>query len=407
MRWQKKMGVLVKMRKDKELDQLATAAMQKIIDDGIVPGNALMIGQNGKKIYEKYLGYENIEKSRPISENTLYRMYSLTKVVTVVAALQLWEQNSFSMDDPLSKYIPEYLKMRVVEKSGELRSAAVDITVRHLLTMTSGLGYDDPAGRYRDFADSFHAARKNGISWDTVRVAREMAKLPLLFDPGTRFCYGFSYDVLGALVEIISGQTLATYCKNHIFAPLHMQDSGFSLDTKNHCCLAEGCCLENGKLMEYHGIDVPLVELMRFDNPKYLSGGAGLLSTLKDYFTFTQMLACGGSLNGVQILKESTVKMMHTPQLNTEQRNSYNDPAEDPCSFGKAYTYGYGVRVLTGTQPNCVASIGEWGWSGALGTWMAIDPTKNLFFVYAHQNMSPEHSSFVPDLMRAIYEGIE
>lgn len=240
MRWQKKMGVLVKMRKDKELDQLATAAMQKIIDYGIVPGNALMIGQNGKKIYEKYLGYENIEKSRPISENTLYRMYSLTKVVTVVAALQLWERNGFSMDDPLSKYIPEYSKMRVVEKSGELRPAAVDITVRHLLTMTSGLGYDDPAGRYRDFADSFHAARKNGTSWDTVRVAREMAKLPLLFEPGTRFCYGFSYDVLGALVEVISGQTLATYCKNHIFAPLCMQDSGFSLDTKGHCSLAGG-----------------------------------------------------------------------------------------------------------------------------------------------------------------------
>lgn len=93
--------------------------------------------------------------------------------------------------------------------------------------------------------------------------------------------------------------------------------------------------MENGKLMEYHGIDVPLVELMRFDNPKYLSGGAGLLSTLKDYFTFTQMLACGGSLNGVQILKESTVKMMHTPQLSAEQRNSYNDPAEDPCSLEK------------------------------------------------------------------------
>ncbi|MBQ2954911.1 MAG: beta-lactamase family protein [Clostridia bacterium] len=388
------------------LDQKMSAVLRKITDSGLVPGNAIMIGKDGRKIYEKYNGYADLNGSVSIDPGTVYRMYSMTKVVTAVAVLQLWEKGGFQMDDPVSDYIPEYGSMRVVRADGSVHAAKNKMTVRHLLTMTSGIGYSDDHGYYADFAKRWNEQIVEGKAWDTVRAAKELTKVPLLFEPGERYCYGFSYDVLGALVEVISGMNLKDYCRKFIFAPLGMMDSGFEIDENNRGKMAAACRKTPDGLAEYDGIDCPVIDVMRFTNPVFYSGGAGLVSTLEDYFTFTWMLAEGGALNGVRILNKSTVDMMRRPQLTNSQRMAYNDPKEDASTFGLEYTYGFGVRVLSDPQPDTVLSPDEWGWSGALGTWMAIDPEEHIFFVYAHQHNPPLHKTYVPEIWQAIREAL-
>ena len=388
------------------LNQKMSAILRQITDSGLVPGNAIMIGKNGKKIFEQYNGYANKENTVRINSKTIYRMYSMTKVVTAVALLQLWEQGKFQMDDPVSDYIPEYGNLKVIQKDGSVNVAKTVMTIRHLLTMTSGIGYSDVYGYYADFANQWGSQIAEGKPWDTVRVAKELTKVPLLFEPGEKYCYGFSYDVLGALVEILSEMSLKDYCKRFIFDPLGMDDTAFEISDNNESRMATVYRKTPSGLLEYNGIDCPIVDVMQFKKPVFYSGGAGLVSTLEDYFTFTWMLAEGGSLSGVRILEKTTVEMMCKPQLTKQQRVTYNDPNEDSSTFGAEYTYGFGVRVLSDPQPNTIISKNEWGWSGALGTWMSIDPKENIFFVYVHQHNPPMHKTYVPEIWAAIKSSI-
>lgn len=213
----------------------------------------------------------------------------------------------------------------------------------------------------------WRAEQEAGRPWDTVRVAEEVGTLPLMFDPGSYYNYGFSFDILGALIQIWTGLTLAQYCERHIFRPLGMRDSGFLLDGAGP--VAEMCTFgPDGQLIHADEVGTPSVDAVNWGPPHFFSGGAGMISTLGDYFKFTRALALGGTADGVRLIGSRTLKLMSAPHLNARQLPGYNQG--DPCAFGPSYNYGFGVRVMT--EPihgSSISSVGEWGWSGALGTW--------------------------------------
>lgn len=382
------------------------SALNKIIDENLCTGNGIMIGKDGKLVFEAYAGFADKAKTRPIDMHTVYRMYSMTKVVTIVAAMQLFEKNAFRMSDPLYKYIPEFKDMYVEDEKG-IHKAENTILIKHLLTMTSGLPYGDDYGRYDELALKWKKDLSEGNRWSTQRAAKEVASLPLIFEPGTRYRYGFSFDILGALIEIWSGKSLPLYCAENIFKPLGMRDSGFTyadIDKSKLCDMYMRN--ENGQLVPADGIDCPIIDCgMDYNTAAFASGGAGLLSTMGDYFKFVRMLALGGSVDGVRILSKKSIELISTPRLNEAQLKDFT--SGDPCCFGESFSYGYGVRVLVKPHSETMSNIGEWGWAGALGTWMHIDPKENLFYVYVHQTTPADHVNYVPYLNNAIYSSLE
>ncbi len=382
-------------------------AMRKIIAENQCTGNGIMIGRGQNLCYEGYEGFCDREKTAPIKFDTVYRMYSNTKVVTAAAAMQLWEKNCFSMSDPLYKFIPEYRHMKVVDESGRITDAQNPILIKHLFTMTSGLSYDDGHGYYDALAAKWRTARGNCDYWDTLRGIRELAACPLIFEPGSHYQYGLSFDVLGALIEIWSGMKFADYCKEYIFKPLGMNSTGFGYKdidiTKLACAYTKD---ENGILSPADGLDCPIIDVsVDYQNPTFASGGAGLLSTIGDYFKFARALALGGEADGVRILGKKTVEYLHTPLLNDIQQKDF--AAGDPCCFGESFSYGLGMRVLVKPHTETYSSIGEWGWSGAMGTWLHIDPKENMYYVYVHQKTPAEHIGYIPYLNAAIYSSME
>jgi len=394
------------------LDERIDLALKKIVSEKVVTGCAIMVGRHGELVTEAYEGFSDLAGTKPIDKDTVYRMYSMTKVITVTAALQLWEKSVFSLSDPLSKYIPEFEHMKVVQKDGSLTDAENPILIKHVLTMTAGFAYEDADGYYEDFAQQWYAAKARGEYWDTVTAVKKFAALPLMYEPGTKYRYSFGFDVLGALIEIWSGETLADYCKKHIFEPLGMKNSGFRLSD-----------IDASKLADFHGElgnGLEITDRLAPDGDMYhtlidvstdysgtgfYSGGAGLLCTIGDYFKFARMLARGGEADGVRILGSRTVEFMHTPQLNDVQRKYYDQ--KDPCCFSHIYSYGLGVRVLMQPHTETCSSIGEWGWSGALGPWLQMDPKEDLFYVYCHQRTPSDNPLYVPYLNAAIYSSLE
>lgn len=387
------------------LGQNVKSAMKQILDRKIATGCGIMIGRGGKLCYEAYAGYSDKERQIPTTKDTVYRMYSTTKLVTVVAALQLWEKSAFSMLDPLYMFIPEFKDMMIQDESG-LRKAQNPILIKHLFTMTAGLSYDDEYGNYRALAEKWLNAKANGNNWDTLKAAKEIAKLPLAFEPGEHFRYSFCLDILGALIEIWSGERFDVYCKEHIFKPLGMNNTSFDLNDLERKNLAQVYTPSENGLKITSGINNPAIDAsLDFENVTFFSGGAGLLSTLEDYFKFACMLASGGTYNGVRILGSRTIEYMHTPQLNEVQLKDYRNG--DHCCFGYSYSYGLGVRVLIENHTSQYVPVGEWGWSGALGTWVHIDPKEDLFYVYVHQRTPADHDLYIPFLDAAIYSSLE
>lgn len=379
--------------------------LQGILDRNVAPGCALAIGRGDQMLYSKALGYADISSKAPIRLDTVYRIYSMTKLVTTTALLQLYEQGRFQMVQPVSDFLPGFKNPRVFEKQDNgsvvIRPAAREVQIQDLFTMTSGIPYQgtDPAGKaFAELYDAMYKDAENGQRWGTVKIANETGRLPLAFDPGARFRYGFSIDVLGGVLEVITGMPLDAYCRKYIFEPLHMEDTSFRLREDMRPRLAHVYePAENGGYLD-------ISDLSKYENPPFISGGGGLLSTLGDYFRFAAMLHNQGTLQGTRILSRKAVEMMRTPHLTPAQQPSYE---VDMCNH-RGYTYGLGVRVLRDpAHCNMLGTLGEWGWSGAAGTWVAMDPTEDLFFVYMHQRMPADHDLYVPELVTAIYAALD
>lgn len=369
------------------------------LTEWIIPGNSVVIYKDGKKVFEYSSGYSDLEKKiKKTGEEQLY-IYSCSKVATVTAALQLYEQGKFLLSDPLYEYLPEFKKMYV--KDGDrIKAAENPITIRDLFTMTAGLSYatNTPA---------FEKARKlTDGKMDTRTVIKCLAEEPLLFEPGARWNYSLCHDVLAVLAEVVSGMRFSEYMKKHIFEPLDMNNSYYHApndviispqyiyeiqDTKNIVELQQKEHT-TGVVKRAYGNELVFGE-------NYDSGGAGIITTVDDYAKFAAALANSGTgLNNNRILSSATVKLMKTNQLNEAQRKTMN------WRRLRGYGYGLGVRTLIDkAESGSNSSIGEIGWGGAAGATIIADTEEKVALFYAHHMLNPQEEYYQPRLRNVLY----
>ena len=369
------------------------------LTEWIIPGNSVVIYKDGKKVFEYSSGYSDLEKKiKKTGEEQLY-IYSCSKVATVTAALQLYEQGKFLLSDPLYEYLPEFKKMYV--KDGDrIKAAENPITIRDLFTMTAGLSYatNTPA---------FEKARKlTDGKMDTRTVIKCLAEEPLLFEPGARWNYSLCHDALAVLAEVVSGMRFSEYMKKYIFEPLDMNNSYYHTpndviispqyiyeiqDTKNIVELQQKEHT-TGVVKRAYGNELVFGE-------NYDSGGAGIITTVDDYAKFAAALANSGTgLNNNRILSSATVKLMKTNQLNEAQRKTMN------WRRLRGYGYGLGVRTLIDkAESGSNSSIGEIGWGGAAGATIIADTEEKVALFYAHHMLNPQEEYYQPRLRNVLY----
>ena len=330
-----------------------------------VPGCALKIMRNHETLFTYRSGYRDQARQLPMNGDELYLMYSCTKPITCTAALQLVEQGKLDLDAPVSRYLPEYGQAFLMQE-GQQIPVSTPITVRHLFTMTAGLDYSSDAEPVQQFI------RENPYA-STPEVVATFIRSPLLFEPGTRFEYSLCHDVLAAVVEVVSGISFEDYLQQHIFDPLQMRDTSFDLSADQaHRLATLYNCPEPGKIFPISS------EIKQRWTSRHASGGAGLYSTLEDYSRFVDAMANHGiGLTGNQILKPETIDMMRTDQL----PNIVKEPPFDPGT-GLGYGYGLGVRTLISKADGQRSSLGEFGWNGAAGSYMLIDPAYGLSLMF-------------------------
>ena len=374
--------------------------LSRFVSSGQIAGCAVRVMRKDDVVFEGSYGYADIErKAEMSSENTIFPIASMSKVVTVVAVMQLYEQGQFKMWDPVSEYLPGFKNPKVAKEnpdgSYEIVDAKGEVTMRQLFTMTSGVPYawgDTAAGRIRIEKEKEYMESGKPFP-GAVEYANLVGQLPLAFEPGERWMYGFSIDVLGAVLEVLSGKSLGEYLKENILDPLGMRDTGFFVPAGNHSRIAT----------LYHVLEGlrPEERDYRSEKPEFESGGGGLFSTVRDYSRFAQMLLHGGTLDGVRILGRKTVDLISTDHLTPEQRKG------DSWDTQRGYGYGLGVRVMTNPELAGInGSVGEWGWDGAFGNWFCVDPKEDLTCVYLTTNLPGEHYRFIPKLMASMYASI-
>jgi len=369
-----------------------TNFMESLQSAGI-PGTDLAIYIKDKEVYRKQTGYADIETKSLIAPNTLYRMYSMTKIITCVAALRLYEEGIFSLNDPLYEYIPEFKNMEVksIRDNGEVHivPAVNPIRVVDLFTMSSGLTYN--------ITPEFEKlAKKTSDNYILKEFTKAISKDPLYFEPGTHWHYGFSHDILGYLIEVTSGKTLGKYFEDNIFKPLGMKDTFFRLPKDKEKRLAS--CYEYDEKNKKHNKhkNFPL----RIDlDTKYESGGGGLISTVDDYALFANTLCAGGTATSkYRLIGSHTIDLMRTNHLNDVQMNDYIWPHHN------GYGFGLGVRTMIDKAAGgSNSNLGEYGWSGMAGTYVLIDPAVDLTYVYAQQLMPSKEEYVAPRLRNVIY----
>lgn len=351
-----------------------------------VSGNSLLVMHKDQEILRHVTG--------DVTRDTLFRIYSMTKVVTVVSALQLYEQGRFAMEDELGDYIPEFKHMKVWnEDKTKAVEAKNKIRIRDLFSMSSGLTYEGESGETpKELLKIKQRLEKEkpGEGYTTLEYVKAMSQATLDFEPGTHWCYGLSHDVLGGLIEVLSGQTLGEYMKENIFIPLGMEHTFFRCpeQLKDKMATYQAAVGEDDKF----GI-----------NAKYESGGGGLLSTVDDYMIFANTLTRGGvSEKGVRILGRKIIDLMRMDQLNEVQKKDFN------WDYLTGYSYGLGVRTNVDPALSAIpGSKGEFGWCGMLGTYVLMDPEEQLTVVYMHQRFPNLEKYLQTHIRPMIYAMIE
>lgn len=361
----------------KEDDRLNFQKLTEYLDglSGIgVPGCDLAVYQDHEMIYRHQAGYSNAEKTVPMQGDETYCLYSCTKLITTCAAMQLIEAGKLSLDDLVSDYLPSYAHLTVKDGDG-LRPARRVMTIRHLMSMQSGMNYDLASPEILNELALHPMAT-------TRQLVEAMAKTPLLFEPGENFEYSLSHDVLAAVIEVASGQKFSDYLQQHIFDPLQMDTISFDFTPKilQHLCTKYQYDEEKKCSFPKPRAD----ELTYRLSPCYESGGAGLIGNVQDYIHFLDAMACNGiGWTGERILSPEMIQLWHANQLGPVSRRTYQ--AGSPVRDG--YSYGLGVRTrvdltLGGRGPLC-----EFGWGGAAGAYALIDPVHHISIFYAQHIM--------------------
>jgi CubicO group peptidase (beta-lactamase class C family) len=350
------------------------AMLKQHIDDGKHAGAISLIVRGGAIVDWQTYGFRDLEAKLPMEKDTIVRIYSMSKPITSVAVMMLFEEARFRLDDPISKYIPEFKEMKVFKGGTADRPESVDaktpITIKHLLTQTSGMTYD--------FGNSpVEQLNKKAELWSAPTFPEFIArasKLPLAHEPGEKWTYGINTDVLGYLVEVVSGQKFEDYVAQRIFTPLGMADTGFLVPEGKRARLAK--IYETGPDGKLRPAK-PILDSYHGPGDGFPSGGGGLYSTIGDYARFAQMLLNGGRLDGAQILGRKTVEFMLANHL-----NHLAQPAISP-NGGDGFGLGGSVRFDL-AKGNSLGSVGQFGWAGAATTYFNIDPreeTITLLFI--------------------------
>jgi CubicO group peptidase (beta-lactamase class C family) len=350
------------------------------VDDGRLAGWTIAVARRGRVALLSHYGRADLEADRPVADDTLWRIYSMTKPITSVAALMLYERGLLELTDPVSEFIPAFADARVYRAGSALAAATVPavepIRIWHLLTHTAGLTYGfhhtSPVDEmYR--SKGFEFAAPNGM--DLAAACDAWAGLPLLFDPGTEWNYGVSTDVLGRVVEVVSGQSLDAFLAEHVLGPLDMTDTAFSVGADDLERLA-ALYLPNpqGGLSRSAAMGDAITQ-----PPSFLSGGGGLVSTAADYHRFTQLLARGGELGGVRLLSPRTVTYMtrnHLPgdvDLEEFGRPVFAESTVRGVGFGLGMSVVIDAAAVRG-----LTSVGEYAWGGLASTAFYVDPVEEI-----------------------------
>lgn len=387
------------------------AALQQTVDKKQLAGGAVLIARRGKTVYTATAGLRDTDGAKPMTEDTIFRIASMTKPITSVAVMILVDEGKLQLTDPVSKFIPEFKSQRVIVASGDATppvtaAANREVTIHDLLTHTSGItyGFNNPSlGKvYADANIIDGLSEAPGAIGDTVK---RLAGFPLAHQPGAAWTYGLNTDVLGRVVEVASGKTLAEFFRERIFVPLKMTDTYFNLPSEKHARLTAVYTTNEDQSIRRVGTEpVRLGPILfsstystRADN-RYFSGGAGLVSTLGDYSRFLQMLLNRGELDGARILKPETVALM--------TRNHTGDFAVTYPGHGDRFGYGFGI-VTDQARANDVSSVGSYSWGGFFHTYFWVDPQKELIGIMMSQIFPFQQLTLRDDFKRLTYAALE
>ena len=348
------------------------AAMHGMVDDSQLAGVVTMVARKGKVVHFDAYGKRDLENGLPVEKDTIFRIYSMTKPIIGVALMTYYDEGRFTLDDPVSKFIPEFKGLKVAKEDGEdgmpvVEDADHPMTMRELMSHTAGLSY----GLFsQSQVDTLYT--KAGIVTDPNQNLKDMidklAKIPLRQQPGSMWHYSVAVDVQGYILEVLAGKPLDEVLNDRLFDPLGMKDTAFWVEPDKVNRFSHMYQSNNGKLAQ--------VEFGQYlEEPKFLSGGGGLVSTATDYMRFALMLAGGGELDGVRILKPETVELMHTDHL-----------PENVTDMGPLYRgnrFGLDFSIVTDPNPatDHERAKGEYWWYGIGGTWFGINPVHDLVVV--------------------------
>lgn len=357
------------------------AMCQQAVNEGHIPGAVALVARNGRIVYYKAFGMADNTSSRKLKRDDIFRIASQTKAITSTAVMMLWEQGLFQLDDPISQYIPEFANPQVLDSLWDdgtylTKPAQGNITIRHLLTHTSGIGYgviDGDERMKKIFADAGITDLYTTENITIEESVKKLAQLPLHHNPGEEFTYSEGLDVLGYFIEVLSGMSLDQFFRTRIFDPLGMDDTWFYLPKSKHGRLVSVQKKEQDQWVKFpttfYDPDYPIKGAKRF-----FSGGAGLSSTAKDYATFLQMYLNNGELNGKRLLSRTTVQFIMANQIGSIWQDS-----------GSYYGLAFGVVDQKGQDMGGKGSAGTFDWGGYFNTQYFADPKEHVIGILLKQ----------------------
>lgn len=366
--------------------QQATAILRQYVADRKIVGAVAAVARRGKLVYLEPVGLQSLETRVPMTERSLFRIYSMTKAVTAVAVMMLVEDGKVGLDDPASKYLPEFSRVTVQEPSGVRRPPARAITIRDLLLHTSGLSHRT--------SDLYRSLQVRSRSIGLPEFIANITRAPLMEDPGTRFRYSEATTVLGRVVEVVSAQSFDAFVTARILRPLAMNDTTFWVDAAARPRLTTVYQrAQDGTVAPFEIEAVPFTE-----KPALMEGAVGLVSTAEDFIRFSQLLLNNGELGGVRLLRADTVAMMTVNALAGRILQE------------KGGTVGWGlanVDVVVGEgSRGYLTAIGEYGWDGSAGTFFAVDPSKQLVVTLMTQNLPANPEQLRQKFKAAVLQSI-
>jgi CubicO group peptidase (beta-lactamase class C family) len=374
--------------------QRMSDAFKREVDKGTIPGVTVMVARRGQIGWFEAIGRQNPAASQPMAKNTIFRIFSMTKPIVSLGIMMLLEDGHFLLDEPVAKFIPEFAKQKVgIEHNGRLELVALQrpMTIQDLLRHTSGITYDHTGNSL--VQQLYQQSRLRSRKITNAEHAAMVAELPLICQPGAEWNYSRSTDILGRIIEIVSGKTLGAFLTERILAPLQMAETAFFTGEENAGRLAEPFPTD-----PWSGEKVQLFNML--DKPAMESGGGGLVSTTMDYARFCQMLLNGGTLGGTRLIGRKTLELMASDHLgpNAAIKGTLLTP-------GHGFGLGFAVRTQQGIA-SFPGSVGQFFWSGMGGTFFWIDPKEELFAIFMSQG--PGQRVYTRTLVRnLVYAAVE